>query len=302
MMQAWRRGWLGLVLVGAPLNVLVNLGYKFATSANSVVWLACVTMAVAAVTLLSFALVTKRQGWDLLRQPRLAGLVGVTGLAGCAVFLCFLTALKDGPISLVDPLWACVYALVSLTVGMLMVRERPALGAMGGIGLYMAGAALMGLGAHQGDSNAGWWMLLVLVGASLNVFINLMFKMYAAKLDKVILVGAVYTVTVLGLGLWGSVAAPEAWQGLLEGSVPLIVLGMGVGIPVFMLVLVTALVRGPISIVDPLWACLYGLGSVLVGMLLLGEAPTMVALLGVGVYLLGAVLMGYFGRRVERPR
>jgi drug/metabolite transporter (DMT)-like permease len=63
------------------------------------------------------------------------------------------------------------------------------------------------------------------------------------------------------------------------------------------MLMVTALVRGPISIVDPLWVCLYGLGSVLVGMLLLGEAPTMVALLGVGVYLCGAVLMGYFGRR-----
>ena len=286
-----------MVRVGAPLNVLVNLGYKFATSANSVVWLACVTMAVAAVTLLGFALVTKRQGWAMLRQPRLAGLVGVTGLAGCAVFMCFLSALKDGPISLVDPLWACVYALLSLAVGMVMVRERPALGAILGIGLYLAGAVLMGLGAHQGGGNAGWWVLLVLVGASLNVFINLMFKLYAAKLDKVILVGAVYTVTAVGLGLWGSVVAPDAWQSLLDGYVPLIVLGMGVCIPLVIMLMVTALVRGPISIVDPLWVCLYGLGSVLVGMLLLGEAPTMVALLGVGVYLCGAVLMGYFGRR-----
>lgn len=55
--------------------------------------------------------------------------------------------------------------------------------------------------------------------------------------------------------------------------------------------MVMALARGPISLVDPLWACLYALISVVIGMGFAGEAPKMISLLGVGLSLLGVILI-----------
>jgi uncharacterized membrane protein len=68
------------------------------------------------------------------------------GVGSALVLFLFIQALTRGPLSLVDPLWACVYALTSVVVGMLLLHESPSPTALAGISLYVAGAVLMARG------------------------------------------------------------------------------------------------------------------------------------------------------------
>ena len=71
----------------------------------------------------------------------------------------------------------------------------------------------------------------------------------------------------------------------------MLMLGIGLGAALVTVFFTTALVKGPISVVDPLWACVYTLTSVAIGMILLAETPSVWALTGMGLYIAGAILM-----------
>lgn len=138
--------WPVLVVIGGVLNVIVNYGYKVVAADTGVALLACAALAVTSITLLIYAALTKTiSPKNLLRGKTPFVVVGV-GLIIAAIFVCFLQALTTGPISIIDPLWACIYALGSLALGMTLIRERPNKMALAGIALYLAGAILMGWG------------------------------------------------------------------------------------------------------------------------------------------------------------
>jgi drug/metabolite transporter (DMT)-like permease len=47
------------------------------------------------------------------------------------------------PVILVDPLWACVYAVSSIIIGILFFREMPNIAGFVGVAFYLIGAFLM---------------------------------------------------------------------------------------------------------------------------------------------------------------
>jgi drug/metabolite transporter (DMT)-like permease len=292
--------WVPIVILGALLNVSVNYGYKIAASGTGPEWVAAAVIAIASITLLSFAVITRRQGWENILVGRAPIAIVAMGLGVSAAFACFLTALATGPISLIDPMWACIYSLTSLLIGAILIRERPSLWAIAGIALYLFGAGLMGFSDYKGDGSGNLWALLVLVGATANGFINYGYKTYAAKIDIFILIGAVYVVTTLGLVAYGLTQNSMGWSGLWSGYAPLVMLAMGIFTPCVVVMMITALLRGPISLVDPLWACIYALGSVAIGMYAAAEHPATAALIGVALYLVGAFLMARDAKKSEQ--
>lgn len=136
------------------------------------------------------------------------------------------------------------------------------------------------------------WSLYVLIGAILNVLVNTGYKVSVAKEGIYLMSAGVMLVTFITLTLlshfMGENIKPAA---LLKGWTPAIILGMGIGSGTLMFFFLGAMAKGPLSLVDPLWACVYALTSAVIGMVLLKEAPSMVALSGIGIYLLGAYLM-----------
>ena len=140
--------WSLIVLLGAVLNVIVNYGYKLAAAEGGVPWVAASVMAISSLVLATFALVTKKQGWALVAAGRMPAYVIGLAFFQAFIFSCFLMALATGPISLIDPLWACIYSLVSIMLGMMVIRERPSPVALLGIAFYLTGALLMGWGAQ----------------------------------------------------------------------------------------------------------------------------------------------------------
>lgn len=294
--------WVLLTVVGALINVAVNYGYKVVAGGTEMLWVVSAVLGMASLTFLCLALATRRQGWRLLLKGRMPVAVMALGIGVAVAFVLFLGALSTGPISLVDPLWACVYALVSLLIGMLLIRERPALLAIVGIALYMVGAAFIGLTDYAGSDGGNLWALFVLVGATVNGFINYGYKTCAAKVDAFILMTVVYFITALGLAMYGLYENSNGWMSLGAGHTPLMILLMGVFTPCFVFMMIRALVRGPISLVDPLWACVYALGSIAIGMLAAAEEPATGALIGVALYLVGAYLMGRNARNISKRR
>src|SRR5262245_37306125 len=135
------------------------------------------------------------------------------------------------------------------------------------------------------------WIALVLLGAAANAVVNLGYKLVAGKVDVVLAAsGALFisAVVLFVYSVWWRGVSPA---GMMQSGVPLKVLGLGLGAALVTVFFTTALSKGPISIVDPLWACIYTLTSVAIGMMLLAETPSVWAITGMGLYIAGAVLM-----------
>ncbi|MCP5405877.1 MAG: hypothetical protein H6922_06650 [Pseudomonadaceae bacterium] len=138
--------WVGFVLVGAVVNVLNNLGYKMMGGKDSFLFLAGCVAAVAAVTLFSYSLYSRTLRMEDAVTGHMPWVILAMGIGTALVLLLFIQALAKGPLALVDPMWACVYALTSAVVGMVLLREQPSILALSGVGLYLVGAFLMAKG------------------------------------------------------------------------------------------------------------------------------------------------------------
>jgi uncharacterized membrane protein len=134
------------------------------------------------------------------------------------------------------------------------------------------------------------WSLYILLGAPLNALVNTGYKLFAGS--SLFLFGGVVTaitaITMLAIGLFlrGDQVAP-----LTQGYTPYVMVAMGTSMAAIMYLFISAVTKGPITLVDPMWACLYSVVSAIVGLALLREAPSTTALLGIALYLIGAFLM-----------
>lgn len=135
------------------------------------------------------------------------------------------------------------------------------------------------------------WSLYVLAGAAINVLVNAGYKMNAAKESLFFMASGVAAICAITLFIGALVMKTGKISDILSGWTPLVIAGMGTGSALVLILMVSALSKGPISLVDPLWACIYTLISVGIGMILLREAPGLVPLAGVALYLAGAFLM-----------
>lgn len=138
--------WIMLVLTGATINVLNNLGYKNMGGKESFLMLAGMVMACAAATLIGYSLYAKSFRLEDATTGNMPFIIVGMGIGSALVLFFFVSALAKGPLSIVDPLWACTYALVSVAIGMVLLREAPSTAALAGIGLYLAGAIMMARG------------------------------------------------------------------------------------------------------------------------------------------------------------
>lgn len=137
--------WVYIIFFGATLNVIVNFGYKVLATDIPLGLIGAMGFGFAAIFLIIYGVYKRDNPQPIIvgRAPVYLGFMGVgAGITG----ICFLSALAIGPISLVDPLWACIYSVVSLFIGMILIRERPNRTAIMGIILYLAGAAMMSQG------------------------------------------------------------------------------------------------------------------------------------------------------------
>ncbi len=287
--------WVLLVVLGATLNVLSNYGYKIALQSVGLAWFSFAVLVASTIVIGSTTLIKKRSGWQVTLKTNEFVVLSLIAAGLFGVFLFFSLALKAGPISLVDPLWACIYSLSSLIIGLFIAHERSKILAIFGIGLYVGGAALMGLSHYAGPAEmmntSNQWPLYVLIGAILNTLVNYGFRVKSRQIDMSITLTMVWLLSSIFLFIYAFISDPNGYKALFDTKIIAIALCMGCAAPVFMIMMIKALLRGPYYIVDPLWACIYSIGSIFIGISMLVETPSLYALLGVGLYILGAVLM-----------
>lgn len=140
--------WVFLVLFGATLNAFVNYGYKYYGTRIDHSFLIATVMAIAGVTMGAHGVVFELSAMGDLTWIHVLYLLGM-GLGTAFVWMLFVNVLSRGMISLADPLWACVYALVSILIGMGLAAENPKPISLMGVGLYIIGAFLIAIGAQQ---------------------------------------------------------------------------------------------------------------------------------------------------------
>ena len=137
--------WVHIIFFGATLNVIVNFGYKVLAADIPLGLIGAMGFGFAAMTLAIYG-VFKRDHFRSLLVGKALFYLFMMGCAAAVSAICFFIALARGPISLIDPLWACVYSLISLLIGMILVKERPNRTAIAGIILYLSGVVLMSQG------------------------------------------------------------------------------------------------------------------------------------------------------------
>ncbi len=135
------------------------------------------------------------------------------------------------------------------------------------------------------------WSLYVLMGAILNAMVNWGYKTEGAKENLFLFVGCVFSIAAIFMFCYAGFTKNLKIGMLMNGTTPLIILGMGIGVCLVMVLFVSALTKGPLSIVDPMWACVYTLASLAIGLLIIRETPSALSLGGIALYLLGAILM-----------
>ncbi len=140
--------WVFLVLFGAKLNAFVNYGYKYYGTRMDHSFLVATVMAFSGITMGTFGVMFELSAMKDLTWTHVGYLLGM-GLGTAFVWMLFVHVLSRGMISLADPLWACVYALVSILIGMGLAAENPKPISLIGVGLYIAGAFLIAIGAQQ---------------------------------------------------------------------------------------------------------------------------------------------------------
>lgn len=137
--------WPMIVVIGAILNVVVNYGYKITASGGGILWLSAAVMFLGSMSAWAYALYRKMDFGHVVEKKSLV-ILPILGFGILLILVCFFSAMASGPISLIDPMWACVYSLASVCIGMMIIRERPKPKALAGIVLYLIGAALMSMG------------------------------------------------------------------------------------------------------------------------------------------------------------
>lgn len=137
--------WPIYALIGAPVNAIVNTGYKLFAGQSLWLFAGCVT-GITSIVMLSIGLFLYGDKFASITQGWTPWVIVGMGVATPMVMFCFISAVTKGPITLVDPMYACLYALASALIGMALLREAPSAMALCGIGLYLVGAALMARG------------------------------------------------------------------------------------------------------------------------------------------------------------
>ena len=134
------------------------------------------------------------------------------------------------------------------------------------------------------------WSLYILIGAALNALINYGYKIMNGKADILLVSAVVYGIGSIGLFIFSYFRGHSLGQ-LIAGNNVLVPVLMGFGCVPLMYLFLNAIAKGPLTLVDPMWACIYALASAAIGLSVLKEHPSAVSLAGVGLYLVGAFLM-----------
>ena len=140
------------------------------------------------------------------------------------------------------------------------------------------------------------WVLVVLLGGVVNASVNYGYKVFGTKVDHAFLLATVMMIGAVGLGLY-ALLIEKSFLISFGGREILYIVGMGFGTAITWMIFVHVLTRGMISLADPLWACVYALVSILIGMGVAAETPKVISLLGVGLYIVGAFLIALGARK-----
>jgi drug/metabolite transporter (DMT)-like permease len=138
--------WSLWIIIAGIINAVVNTGYKVNAAKDSVFLFCAFVMAMASISLFAYVSATKGIRLNDVTDGKTPWVILAMGIGTAAILIFFITGLAKGPISLADPLLTCVYALVSVFIGLAVLREAPSMTALAGVGLYLGGAFLMARG------------------------------------------------------------------------------------------------------------------------------------------------------------
>lgn len=136
------------------------------------------------------------------------------------------------------------------------------------------------------------WAGLIVIAGILNAIVNFGYKVKAVQEGIFLYAGCVVGISSITLlCLHFATTKSAKFSALTTGLTPFVILGMGVGSALIMYLFVSALAKGPYSIIDPLLACVYTLTSVVIGLVIIRENPSMLSLIGVALYVVAVILM-----------
>lgn len=132
--------WIYIVIIGAALNVLVNMGFKFfADKPESFLFSSCIYV-VTALTIFSYAVINNMVHPSVLASPKNLMVIAMTGLGLGTMIIFFVTSLDRGPFGLVNASWMGWMMVLSLIAGFLIYKD-----AITWQGILGAGLTLLGL-------------------------------------------------------------------------------------------------------------------------------------------------------------
>ena len=143
------------------------------------------------------------------------------------------------------------------------------------------------------------WAIEIIIAGIINGLVNFGYKTQVAK-GRILLVAAWATGlnALLMLAYHIHLKAPATPADLLLPSQAwLVTIAMGIGSAIILIFALSAYKKGPYSIIDPLWACVYTCISLVLGLTILKEKPGWAALVGVVLYLVSTVLMSLARRK-----
>ena len=135
------------------------------------------------------------------------------------------------------------------------------------------------------------WIYLVIFGAAMNAAVNLGFKHISGTNTPFFLSACIYFImglTMLGFAYFHKQINPAV---LLSGKLSLIVVLTGVGLATSIYAFVTALDKGPFSLVNASWLGGMIAISVITGVLLFKDQINLQSGIGVVLAILGIVFM-----------
>ncbi|MEO5535904.1 MAG: EamA family transporter [Pseudolysinimonas sp.] len=218
----------------------------------------------------------------------LGAIGGVCGAAGTwALYAC----LALGPMSVLSPTVAAIYAIVPATVGILL-GER--FGLLGSIALVVVVAAGILLAASRDAERTRPAPRALIIAA----VAGLGFSGYIVAIDRTppesgfipmfidLVVGGVIFVAALAIGRLRS--GPAELAGIRDRRAVLLALGAGALLVTGNLLLVAGLHIGDLAVLAVLNS-LYPLGTVALAIIVLRERPTRLQFTGIGLAIVGAV-------------
>jgi drug/metabolite transporter (DMT)-like permease len=138
--------WAAQTIIAGVVNASVNFGYKVNAAADNIYLLSAWVIGICSLCLFGAHAATTRsiQLRNFLPFGSFRIAAGMAVGMG-AIFLLFLNAMTTGPLSIIDPLLACVYTVTSLVLGLTVLKESPGFAALSGVALYIASSLLMSL-------------------------------------------------------------------------------------------------------------------------------------------------------------